>query len=144
MEHGKRHNSYISFEKQNVFCGRSRLWLNRFIKENIGLAYTTIGGLCSALLGAFFWFIIASILDVNNYGLLNYYIALASIFAALGTIGLDTTITTYLAKGEEEILYEANFLTFHLRVTISAYPINLPLGLRSPLSGYNFLHHDAG
>ena len=112
MEHGKRHNSYTSSEKQNVFCGRSRLWLNRFIKENIGLAYTTIGGLCSALLGAFFWFIIASILDVNDYGLLNYYIALASIFAALGTIGLDTTITTYLAKGEEEILYEANFLTF--------------------------------
>ena len=102
----------IHTEKNKTFAVLEVGWLIRFIKENIGLAYTTLGGLCSALLGALFWFIMASILDVNNYGLLNYYIALASIFAALGTMGLDTTITTYLARGEEKILYEANFLTF--------------------------------
>lgn len=85
-------------------------WLKRLVKEDVGLVYTTLGGLGSTLLGAFFWFILASILEVENYGLVNYYIALASIFAALGTMGLNTTVTTYLAKGEREILYEANSL----------------------------------
>ena len=50
----------------------------------------------------------ASILEVKNYGLVNYYIALASIFAGLGTMRLNTTVTTYLAKGERNLLYEAN------------------------------------
>jgi O-antigen/teichoic acid export membrane protein len=86
-------------------------WLKRLIKEDVGLVYTTLGGLCSSLLSAFFWFILASILEVKNYGLVNYYIALASIFAALGTMGLNTTVTTYLAKQEGDLLYEANSLT---------------------------------
>jgi O-antigen/teichoic acid export membrane protein len=86
-------------------------WLKRLMREDVGLVYTTLGGLGSNLLSAFFWFILASILNVESYGLVNYYIALASIFAGLGTLGLNTTVTTYLAKGEKEVLYEANSLT---------------------------------
>jgi len=78
--------------------------------EDVGLAYTTIGGLGSSLLGALFWFMLASVLEVENYGLVNYYIALAAVTAALGILGLNTTVTTYLAKGEENIVYEANSL----------------------------------
>lgn len=86
-------------------------WLSSLIKEDIGLVYTTLGSSASAVLGALFWFILASIIEVKNYGLVNYYIALASIFTTLGTMGLTTTVTTYLAKGETKLLYEANSVT---------------------------------
>ncbi len=80
----------------------------RLLKEDVGLVYTTFGGLGTSVLGALFWFILASILSVDNYGLANYYIAIASIFSGIGAIGLNMTVTTYLAKGETNILYEAN------------------------------------
>jgi O-antigen/teichoic acid export membrane protein len=85
-------------------------YFKKLIKEDIGLAYTTIGGLGAAVLGALFWFVLASILNVDDYGVVNYYIALANIFAGIGTIGLNMTVTTYLAKGERFLLYEANSL----------------------------------
>lgn len=85
--------------------------LKRLMKENLGLAYTTLGGLGFNILGAFFWLILASLLNVENYGLVNYYIAIASMAAGVGTIGLSMTLTTYLAKGEKNILYEANSFT---------------------------------
>ena len=73
----------------------------------------SIGTIALLLLswGALFWFILASILAVSEYGEVNYYIALASIPAAIGILGLNTTVTTYLAKGEEEIVYEADSIT---------------------------------
>ncbi len=82
----------------------------RIFKEDMGLVYTTIGGLSASVLGALFWLILASLLSVADYGLANYYISLASLFAGVGTIGLNMTITTYLAKGERNILFEANSL----------------------------------
>jgi O-antigen/teichoic acid export membrane protein len=85
-------------------------WLKRLVKEDVGLVYTTVGGMGSSILGALFWFVLASLLTVDNYGLANYYIAIAGIFAGVGTLGLNTTVTTYLAKGESKILYEANSL----------------------------------
>ncbi|MBS7633552.1 oligosaccharide flippase family protein [Candidatus Bathyarchaeota archaeon] len=99
-------------------------WFKRLIKEDVGLVYTALGSLGSAILGALFWFILASVLEVENYGLANYYIALASIFAALGTIGLDTTITTYLAKGERETLYAANSLSL-ISGLLSAFVLSI-------------------
>jgi O-antigen/teichoic acid export membrane protein len=86
-------------------------YFKKLIKEEIGLVYTTLGGLSTSILGALFWFILASILNVSSYGLVNYYIALANIFAGIGTIGLNITVTTYLAKGETKLLYEANSLS---------------------------------
>ena len=85
--------------------------LKKLIKEDIGLIYTTVGGLGASVLGALFWLILASILNVDSYGLVNFYIALAQILAGVGIIGLNMTVTTYLAKGENEILREANSLT---------------------------------
>jgi len=97
--------------KNKTFAEVGVGWLKRVMKEDVGLVYIALGGLGSTFLGAFFWFILASILEVKNYGLVNYYIALASIFAGLGAMGLNTTVTTYLAKGEREVLHEANSLT---------------------------------
>lgn len=91
----------------------------KFIKEERGLVYTTLGNMGSALLGALFWFILASVLKVSEYGEVNYYIALASIPAAVGSLGLGTTVMTYVAKGEEEIVYEAGSLTLLLSLILA-------------------------
>ncbi len=79
-----------------------------FIKREKGFAYTTIGNLSFTILGALFWFILASILKVSEYGEVNYYIAFAAIPASIASLGLNTTVTTYLAKGDEEIVKEAD------------------------------------
>ena len=57
--------------------------LKRLLKEDVGLIYTTIGGMGASFLGAFFWFILASLLTVDNYGLANYYISIAVIFSGV-------------------------------------------------------------
>jgi O-antigen/teichoic acid export membrane protein len=85
--------------------------INKIFSRNKGFIYVGIGTIGSALIGAFFWFILASIINVQEYGEINYYIALASILSTIALLGLNTTITTYLAKGEEEILYESNSIS---------------------------------
>jgi hypothetical protein len=61
--------------------------LSKFVKDNVGFVYTTVGGFGPSVLAAFFWLIVASILNVNDYGLANYYLAMANVTAGLGIIG---------------------------------------------------------
>jgi O-antigen/teichoic acid export membrane protein len=81
------------------------------MEENVGLVYTTLGGLGSNVLAALFWLALASILTIDDYGLANYYMAIANVAAGVGIVGLNLTLMTYLAKGEKELLYEANSFT---------------------------------
>jgi O-antigen/teichoic acid export membrane protein len=100
------------FHQQNRLAAHIGIkWLKNLIKEDVGLVYTTVGGLGSSVLGAFFWLVLASILNVDSYGLVNFYIALANILAGVGIIGMNVTVTTYLAKGENKLLHEANSIT---------------------------------
>jgi O-antigen/teichoic acid export membrane protein len=94
----------------NLFSKVRLSSLKRLVKDEVGLVYTTLGGFGSSALGALFWLILASLLTVDNYGLANYYISLSAIFSGLSIIGLNMTVTTFLAKGEKNILYEANSL----------------------------------
>ena len=89
-----------------------------FLKTETGLIYTTLGNFGSSLLGGVFWLILASLLDVESYGLTNYYIALASVFAAVALLGLDSTVITYMAKGEKRIWFEANSLLLISGLTV--------------------------
>jgi len=82
--------------------------LLKLIKREKGFIYTTIGNISSTLLGALFWLILASILSVSEYGIVNYWIAIAVIPASIATLGLNTTVVTYLAKGDEEVVREAD------------------------------------
>ena len=104
-----RHRAFQRVNKLTASAGVNRL--KRFIKEDVGLIYTAAGGLGASVLGAFFWLVLASILSVENYGVVNFYIALANILAGVGIIGLNMTVTTYLAKGENKLLHEANSVT---------------------------------
>jgi O-antigen/teichoic acid export membrane protein len=108
-------------------------WKSLILSNGAGLAYTVIGNLLSALLGALFWFIIASIQTVEEYGVTNFSIALATVAATIGTLGLNTTVTTYVAKGEVNLLYEANSLALisALIMLLTLFPIKWSAGLLS-------------
>jgi O-antigen/teichoic acid export membrane protein len=97
--------------KINMSAKSGIIWARGLLKSEAGLVYTTFGHISESLLGGVFWFVLAALLDVESYGLVNYYIALASIFAVVGALGLNATVTTFMVKGEKEILYEANSLT---------------------------------
>ena len=86
--------------------------ISEFLRREKGLAYVSLGNFSSAVLGALFWIILAWVLNIDEYGETNYYIALASIPAAISLLGLNTTVVAYLAKGEEALLYEANSVVF--------------------------------
>ena len=53
----------------------------------------------------------AAVLEVSSYGLVDYCLSLSGVFTALSAMGLNTAVTAFLAKGEEEVLYEADSLT---------------------------------
>ncbi len=75
-----------------------------------GLAYVTMGNAIAKILGGILVLLLATILVPETYGILNYYIAIASIVSAATLIGLDTTVTTYLAKKVEKTRSQANLL----------------------------------
>ncbi|MEM2760041.1 MAG: oligosaccharide flippase family protein [Nitrososphaerales archaeon] len=109
-------------------------WLNAKLKlsrlDN-GFAYVTLGNLCSGVLGAIFWLILASMLIAEGYGQLNYLLSLTFIFGTVALLGLNPTVTTFMAKGNRRIRYQANTLAL-----VSSMAFIAPLIL---LTGYVFL-----
>ena len=105
-------------------------WLRGVVKSEMGLVYTTLGTTGSSFLGGLFWLVLASFLDVESYGLVNYFIALGSVFSALALLGLDSTVITFLAKGEKKIVFQANSL-----VLISGLGASLVLSVFQWASG---------
>jgi len=95
---------------------------------NRGLAYVTIGNIGSSVLGAAFWLILASLLIAESYGTLNYYLASTFIFGTVALLGLNPTVTTYLAKGVEKVKYQSNLMAL-----VSSVAFIAPLIL---LTGY--------
>jgi len=95
----------LTKNKKNIFAS-----LNGFLKTEKGLVYTSIGTMAASGLGGLFWLVLASLLDVESYGVVNYYIALASVFSAVALLGLDATVITFMSKGERKIWFQANSL----------------------------------
>jgi len=56
-----------------------KIGMSGFLKSQKGLIYVTVGNLLSASLIGMFWLILASIQTVEEYGKINYEIALASL-----------------------------------------------------------------
>ena len=70
-------------------------------------------------LGALLWLYLTSRLNATEFGDLNYDIAIATIMTAVGTLGFDTTLTTFVAKGTTRMIYEATFLTLLTSIILS-------------------------
>src|SRR5687768_12630780 len=73
-----------------------------------GLVYVAIGNVLGATLTGLFWLILASIQDPYSYGIINHAVAVASITSVASLLGLNITVTKYLAKGQDKIHFRAN------------------------------------
>ena len=82
----------------------------RFLSSHKGLIYITLGNLVGAAATGVFWLLLASIQNADQYGKTNYEISIASLAASAALLGLNTTVTTYVAKGSSKINVQANQL----------------------------------
>jgi len=78
------------------------------------LFYVVGTGVATGGLGGLFWFVVAGVLDVEIYGMLSYLLALGSTLAVIGSLGLGTAVTTFVAKGDKEFARDAFSLTLLL------------------------------
>jgi O-antigen/teichoic acid export membrane protein len=82
----------------------------RFLSSHKGLIYITLGNLLGAAATGAFWLLLALIQNADEYGKTNYEISIASLAASAALLGLNTTVTTYVAKGSNKINVQANQL----------------------------------
>jgi O-antigen/teichoic acid export membrane protein len=80
----------------------------RFLSYHKGLIYITLGNLIGAAATGVFWLLLAFIQNAEEYGKTNYEISIASLAASAALLGLNTTVTTYVAKGSNKINVQAN------------------------------------
>ena len=61
---------------------------------------TTIGAsdIAGSVIGAVFWFYMASLLGAENYGQLSYFISIASIASTISLLGTENVISVYVPK----------------------------------------------
>jgi O-antigen/teichoic acid export membrane protein len=95
------------------------------LEKNLG--YVSVGNIANTFLGALLWLLIAAKLSASEFGSLNYDISIASLITSLGIMGLDTTLTTYLAKGVNKMMGESTFL-----IIISAGIISITMFMFYP------------
>jgi O-antigen/teichoic acid export membrane protein len=82
----------------------------RFLSSHKGLIYITLGNILGAAATGAFWLLLALIQNADEYGRTNYEISIASLAASAALLGLNTTVTTYVAKGSSKINVQANQL----------------------------------
>lgn len=86
------------------------------VRRESGAVLVTAGNLIAAVLAGIFWFVIAAIISVSDFGEVNYYISVAAFASGLARVGMHTTLTTFLAKGNKELASQANFLVLIISV----------------------------
>jgi hypothetical protein len=84
-----------------------------------GLGYVSLGNLANTILGAVLWLYMTAQLNATQFGRLNYDISIASLLTAVGLMGLDTTLTAFLAKGISRMVNESTFLILLSSVVLS-------------------------
>jgi hypothetical protein len=67
--------------------------INKVFSKNKGFIYVGIREIGLALIDTFFWFILASIINVREYCEINYYISLALILSTISLLGLNNMIS---------------------------------------------------
>jgi O-antigen/teichoic acid export membrane protein len=71
------------------------------IKNHSGVKGITIIGssdIIGSLIGAIFWFYMASLLGAENYGQLSYFLSIASIASTISLLGTENAISVYIPK----------------------------------------------
>jgi O-antigen/teichoic acid export membrane protein len=90
-----------------------------FLGAHRGLVYVTVGNLLGAAITGGFWLLLATVQTPEEYGTTNYSIAIASFSSFVVLLGLNTVVTTYLAKGSTKINIETNQLVFISSIVVA-------------------------
>ena len=75
------------------------------------ISFLSIAFVIPAIIGAIFWFYIASLVGVEDYGEITYYITIAGIVSGITMLGTQNSLTVYAAKGEK-LLPIVSLITF--------------------------------
>jgi O-antigen/teichoic acid export membrane protein len=75
----------------------------KFFSKIKDISTLGVANVIPTVIGGLFWFYIASLIDVDQYGEINYIIAIAGIAGVISYLGSTTTITVYSAKGLDVI-----------------------------------------
>jgi len=93
-------------------------WFSKFL-ERVGLEKGFVnvagGNIIASIIGAIFWLFLASFMTTEDYGQLHYFLSTAMLFSSLSLMGLGITVITFLAKGEQEIKFQANLLVIFFK-----------------------------
>ncbi len=73
--------------------------INEMYQSLKGLTTIGIATAITNVMGAIFWFIIASILGTEQYGQISYLLAIAIVASKLSLLGSPNTLMVYVAKG---------------------------------------------
>jgi O-antigen/teichoic acid export membrane protein len=73
--------------------------INQKIKNLKNLTVVGITDITIKSISSLFWFYMASILSVGNYGEINYLVAIGGIGSTFVSFGAATSLTVYVAKG---------------------------------------------
>lgn len=79
----------------------------------------TVGNLLGAAITGGFWLLLAVFQTPEEYGTTNYGIAIASFSSFVGLLGLNTLVTTHLAKGSTRINIETNQIVFVSSIVVA-------------------------
>jgi O-antigen/teichoic acid export membrane protein len=90
----------------------SDMWnkLKKIALSSKDLAMLGSGNVLATGISGIFWFYIASLIEVDSYGEISYFIAIASLVGVISTVGAQNTITVFTAKGEK-IVQELAFVS---------------------------------
>ncbi|MHB8545759.1 MAG: lipopolysaccharide biosynthesis protein [Nitrosotalea sp.] len=72
--------------------------IRNIVLANKALSTLGASNALSSIVLAFFWFLVAAIVDTNNYGKISYYIAIASIVTTFATPGVANTLMVHGSK----------------------------------------------
>ncbi|MCV0373505.1 MAG: oligosaccharide flippase family protein [Nitrosarchaeum sp.] len=75
--------------------------IKSMIFTNKNLSYFGIANIISSIILALFWFLIASIVNTDDYGKISYFIAIASIVTVLATPGVANTLMVHSSKNQK-------------------------------------------
>jgi O-antigen/teichoic acid export membrane protein len=93
--------------------------LLKFLNANKGLVFISGGNLSGALITGIFWLLLATIQNPEEYGHTNYIISISSLASAVALLGLNTTLTSFLSKGDNNVLVQANQVALLSGIAIS-------------------------
>ena len=75
--------------------------LSSFLQSTKNLTAMGSAQISATIISAVFWFYLASLTSVEEYGEINYLLAIASVAGVIAFLGSGNTLIVFTAKGEK-------------------------------------------